>query len=124
MQMFLLSKLLDFLSTERDTLVKNDLHICTFAFFSQVATKEMKKKKQKHRLKEIEKRSSEKEMDMMEAYTDKPVQEQVISYFLAHDVISCTCNLFRPFIFYSMGEPHLLKFPRVIQAWVRALGVF
>ena len=48
----------------------------------------MKKKKQKHRLKEIEKRSSEKEMDMMEAYTDKPVQEQVSSCFLAHDVIS------------------------------------
>ncbi|XP_067049719.1 eukaryotic translation initiation factor 4 gamma 1-like isoform X3 [Acropora muricata] len=42
-----------------------------------VATKEMKKKKQKHRIKEIEKRSSEKEMDMMDAYTDKPVQEQV-----------------------------------------------
>ncbi|KAK2557679.1 Eukaryotic translation initiation factor 4 gamma 1 [Acropora cervicornis] len=42
-----------------------------------VATKEMKKKKQKHRLKEMEKRSSEKEMDMMDAYTDKPVQEQV-----------------------------------------------
>ncbi|XP_015747286.1 PREDICTED: eukaryotic translation initiation factor 4 gamma 1-like [Acropora digitifera] len=41
------------------------------------ATKEMKKKKQKHRIKEIEKRSSEKEMDMMDAYTDKPVQEQV-----------------------------------------------
>ena len=66
-------------SIEGDTLVKNDLHICTFAFFSQVATKEMKKKKQKHRIKEIEKRSSEKEMDMMDAYTDKPVQEQVSS---------------------------------------------
>ena len=57
------------------------------AFFSQVATKEMKKKKQKHRIKEMEKRSSEKEMDMMDAYTDKPVQEQVSSCFLAYDVI-------------------------------------
>lgn len=37
----------------------------------------MKKKKQKHRLKEIEKRSSEKEMSMLEAYTEKPVQEEV-----------------------------------------------
>ena len=37
----------------------------------------MKKKKQKHRLKEMEKRSSEKEMDLMEAYTEKPVQEEV-----------------------------------------------
>ena len=48
----------------------------------------MKKKKQKHRIKRIEKQSSEKEMDMMAAYTDKPVQEQVSSSFLAHDVIS------------------------------------
>ena len=48
----------------------------------------MKKKKQKHRIKEIEKRSSEKEMDMMDAYTDKPEQEQVNSSFLAYDVIS------------------------------------
>ena len=49
----------------------------------------MKKKKQKYRFKEIEKRSNEKEMDMMEGYTDKPVQEQVTSSsFLAHDVIS------------------------------------
>ena len=47
----------------------------------------MKKKKQKHRIKEIEKRSSEKEMDMMEAYTDKPVQEQVSSSLLAYAVI-------------------------------------
>ena len=39
----------------------------------------MKKKKQKHRLKEIEKRSSEKGMDLMEAYTEKPVQEEVYS---------------------------------------------
>lgn len=37
----------------------------------------MKKKKQKHRLKEIEKRSSEKGMDLMEAYTEKPAQEEV-----------------------------------------------
>ena len=82
-------------------MVKNDLHSCTFAFFSQVATKEMKKKKQKHRIKEIEKRSSEKEMDMMDAYTDKPVQEQVSSCFLAHDVISCTCNFLFFVLLYS-----------------------
>ena len=42
---------------------------------------DMKKKKQKQRLKEMEKRSSEKGMDLMEAYTEKPVQEEVIRGF-------------------------------------------
>ena len=37
----------------------------------------MKKKKQKQRLKDMEKRSSEKGMDLMEAYTEKPPKEEV-----------------------------------------------
>ncbi|XP_068754238.1 eukaryotic translation initiation factor 4 gamma 1-like isoform X2 [Montipora capricornis] len=37
--------------------------------------KDMEKKKQKHRFRKREKRSSEKETGMMEAYTEKPVQE-------------------------------------------------
>ena len=42
-----------------------------------ILAKDMKKKKQKQRLKDMEKRSSEKGMDLMEAYTEKPVQEEV-----------------------------------------------
>ena len=34
----------------------------------------------------MEKRSSEEEMDVTEAYTDKPVQEQVSTSVLAYDV--------------------------------------
>ena len=49
----------------------------------------MKKKKQKQRLKEMEKRSSEKGNDMMEAYTEKPVQEEVRVLVLM-DYIKCT----------------------------------
>ena len=37
----------------------------------------MKKKKQKQRLKDMEKRSSEKGNDLMEAYTEKPPKEEV-----------------------------------------------
>ncbi|XP_068754257.1 eukaryotic translation initiation factor 4 gamma 1-like isoform X2 [Montipora capricornis] len=43
----------------------------------EVPPRDMKKKKQKHRLREMEKRSSEKETDMMEAYTEKPVQQEL-----------------------------------------------
>ena len=39
----------------------------------------MKRKKQKHRLKEIEKRSTEKGMDLMEAYTEMSVEEEVFT---------------------------------------------
>ena len=38
----------------------------------------MKKKKQKHRLKDMEKRSSEKGSDLMEAYTEKPQKEEEV----------------------------------------------
>ena len=46
----------------------------------------MKKKKQKHRLRELEKRSSEKETDMMESYTEKPVQQEVSTFCKSHAV--------------------------------------
>ena len=39
--------------------------------------KDMKKKKQKHRFKDMDKRSSEKGNDLMEAYTEKPPKEEV-----------------------------------------------
>ena len=42
-----------------------------------VSAKDMKKKKQKQRLKEMERRSSERGMDLMEAYTEIPVEEEV-----------------------------------------------
>ena len=58
----------------------------SFFIFSQVAAKEMKKKKQKQRFKEIEKRCLEKEMDVMKAYTDKPVQEHV-SFILLYSTV-------------------------------------
>ena len=37
----------------------------------------------------MEKRSSEEEMDMTEAYTDKPVQEHVSTSVLTYDVTFC-----------------------------------
>lgn len=45
--------------------------------FLFLAKDNMKKKKQKQRLKDMEKRSSEKEMDLMEAYTERPPKEEV-----------------------------------------------
>ena len=45
--------------------------------WSYLAKDNMKKKKQKQRLKDMEKRSSEKGMDLMEAYTEKPPKEEV-----------------------------------------------
>ena len=47
----------------------------------------MKKKKQKQDFKEMEKRSSEEQVDLMESYTDKPVEEKVSKCFFAYDVI-------------------------------------
>ena len=38
----------------------------------------MKKKRQRNRLKDMEKRYSEKETDMMDAYTERAVKEEVI----------------------------------------------
>lgn len=52
----------------------------------------MKKKKQKQRLKDMEKRSSEKGMDLMEAYTEKPVKEEVntdLTYLLRCRLKQC-----------------------------------
>ncbi|XP_022793221.1 uncharacterized protein LOC111332190 [Stylophora pistillata] len=43
----------------------------------QGAVKDMKKKKQNKRLKDMEKRFSAKEVDLMDAYTEKPVKEEV-----------------------------------------------
>ena len=45
----------------------------------------MKTEKQKQHIKEMEKQSSAEEMDMMEAYTDRLVQEQVSTSVLAYD---------------------------------------
>ncbi|PFX24037.1 Eukaryotic translation initiation factor 4 gamma 1 [Stylophora pistillata] len=49
----------------------------------QGAVKDMKKKKQNKRLKDMEKRFSAKEVDLMDAYTEKPVKEEprVDQYF-------------------------------------------
>ena len=60
------------------------VNIC---IFSQVANREMKKKKQKQHFKEVEKRSSEEQVDLMESYTDKPVEEKVSKHFFTYDVI-------------------------------------
>ena len=49
-------------------------------------------------------------MDMMEAYTAKPVQKQVSTSFLAYG-LACNFLIFYPIILYSTGEPHLLKLP-------------
>ena len=74
------------------------------------------KKKQKQRIKEMEKRSSGKEMDMMEAYTDKPVQEEVSSSFwYMMSYLAYNFLIFYYLILYSAGEPHLCKFPREIK---------
>lgn len=74
----------------------------------------------------MEKRSSEEEMDMTEAYTDKPVQEHVSTSVLTYDVtfciifltkvlksfsgfgLACTFLIFYRTVFYSTGDPHLL----------------
>ena len=50
----------------------------------------MKKKKQKQRLKDMEKRSSEKGMDLMEAYTEKPPKEEVKT--VSHLTLLGTCT--------------------------------
>lgn len=42
----------------------------------------MKKEKKRQHIKEKEKRSSAEEIDVTEAYTDKPVQEQVSTMIL------------------------------------------
>ena len=42
-----------------------------------ISAKDMKKKKQKQRFKDMDKRSSENLNDLMEAYTEKPVKEEV-----------------------------------------------
>lgn len=55
----------------------------------------------------MEKRSSEEEMDMTEACTDKPVQEQVSSSFSAYG-LACTFLIFYRTVFYSTGDPRLL----------------
>ena len=47
------------------------------ASFCAVVGKDMKKKKQNKRLKDMEKRFSEKGVDLMDAYTEKPVKEEV-----------------------------------------------
>ena len=52
--------------------------------------KDMKKKKQKQRLKDMEKRSSEKGMDLMEAYTEKPPKEEVKT--VSHLTLLGTCT--------------------------------
>ena len=54
--------------------------ICKFyiaSFCDVVVGKDMKKKKQNKRLKDMEKRFSEKGVDLMDAYTEKPVKEEV-----------------------------------------------
>lgn len=85
----------------------------------------MKKKKQKHRLKEIEKRSSEKEMDMMEAYTEKPVQEEV---YCCHEkinslVVSPVIDLYRGFMqsieFLRKKSVEICKL--VFQMWINCV---
>ena len=47
------------------------------SFCDVVVGKDMKKKKQNKRLKDMEKRFSEKGVDLMDAYTEKPVKEEV-----------------------------------------------
>lgn len=47
------------------------------SFWDVVVGKDMKKKKQNKRLKDMEKRFSEKGVDLMDAYTEKPVKEEV-----------------------------------------------
>lgn len=49
----------------------------------------------------MEKRSSEEEMDMTEAYTDKPVQEQVSSSFSAYGL---ACTLFFIVVYFTAQE--------------------
>jgi len=55
-----------------------------------ILAKDMNKKKRKQRLKDMERRSSEKGMDIMEAHTEMPPKEEVktVSYLQRSGIIS------------------------------------